>query len=117
MLHTSKYPLRRSGRSEMVREAPSRTPDGGESNGRREEIEDVQAEFSAEDGGGSGGRRRQGSGAADSERRGERPGQPPPRGCGSPRPCGCEGSGPREPRRGVGGPTKNDERSPARPPP
>src|SRR5436309_15385609 len=71
MLHTSKYPLRRSGRSEMVREAPSRTPDGGESNGRREEIEDVQAEFSAEVGGGSGCRGREGSVCEASERSGE----------------------------------------------
>src|SRR5256885_13004329 len=88
MLHTSKYPLRRSGRSEMVREAPSRTPDGGESNGRREEIEDVQAEFSAEDGGGSGGRRRDGSGAHESEKSGERPRSAPAGGCADARSSG-----------------------------
>src|SRR2546426_9548369 len=106
MLHTSKYPLRRSGRSEMVREAPSRTPDGGESNGRREEIEDVQAEFSAEDGGGSGGRRGHGRGARESERSGGRPGQPPPGRWGRPGPGGGGEAGPQGPRRGGGGPRK-----------
>src|SRR2546429_8193121 len=103
MLHTSKYPLRRSGRSEMVREAPSRTPDGGESNGRREEIEDVQAEFSAEDGGGSGGRRRHGRGARPSARSGGRPRQHPAPGGGRPRPGACGGGGRRERGPEVGG--------------